>query len=71
MEQKEAYRSFRTRSTDWAVLYLRLFLGGMILLYNIGNIQNYNEIIDSYPPLLFLGGAVAAMAFAYDMPLIF
>lgn len=59
MEQKEAYRSFRARSTDWAVLYLRLFLGGVILLYNIGNIQNYNEIIDSYPPLLFLGDAVS------------
>lgn len=58
MEQEPAYRSFRSRSTDWAILYLRLFLGGVILLYTIGNIQDYNEIIDSYPPLLFLGNTV-------------
>ena len=53
------YRACRARSTDWAVLYLRLFLGGVILLYNIGNIQDYNEIIDSYPSLLFLGNTVS------------
>ena len=41
------------------MLYLRLFLGGVILLYNIGNIQDYNEIIDSYPSLLFLGNTVS------------
>ncbi len=59
MGQMGEYRACRARSTDWAVLYLRLFLGGVILLYNIGNIQDYNEIIDSYPSLLFLGNTVS------------
>ena len=34
---------------DWAVLYLRLFTGASMLFHNIGKIQNYNEIISSYP----------------------
>ena len=37
------------RCMDWAVLYLRLFTGAMMLFHNIGKIQNYNEIISSYP----------------------
>lgn len=59
MEYGTEYRPLRARPTDWAILYLRLFLGGVVILYNIGNIQNYNEIIDSYPALLFLGNAVS------------
>ena len=39
---------------DWAVLYLRLFTGAMMLFHNIGKIQNYNEIISSYPSLLYI-----------------
>lgn len=45
------------RHMDWAVLYLRLFAGGMMLFHNIGKMQNYNEIIDSYPSLLYLNNA--------------
>lgn len=39
---------------DWAVLYLRLFLGSVMLFHNIGKIQNYNELINSYPSLLYI-----------------
>ncbi|MEG1699910.1 MAG: DoxX family protein [Alistipes sp.] len=42
---------------DWAVLYVRLFAGGMMLLHNIGKIQTYNEIIGSYPSLLYVNSA--------------
>lgn len=42
------------RCMDWAVLYLRLFTGAMMLFHNIGKIQNYNEIINSYPSLLYI-----------------
>lgn len=59
MKYETQYRPLQARPTDWAVLYLRLFLGGVVILYNIGNIQNYNEIIDSYPSLLFLGNTVS------------
>ena len=45
------------RCMDWAVLYMRLFTGAMMLFHNIGKIQNYNEIIDSYPALLHIGPA--------------
>lgn len=37
------------RCMDWAVLYLRLFTGASMLFHNIGKMQNYNEIISSYP----------------------
>ena len=45
------------RCMDWAVLYMRLFTGAMMLFHNIGKIQNYNEIIDSYPSLLHISPA--------------
>lgn len=45
------------RCMDWAVLFLRLFTGAMLLLHNIGKIQNYNEIITSYPSILGIDNA--------------
>lgn len=45
------------RCMDWAVLYLRLFTGAAMLFHNIGKMQNYNEIIDSYPSLLYIDPA--------------
>ncbi len=44
----------RYRHTDAAILYLRLFIGSVLLLHNIGKMQTYNEIIDDYPSLLFI-----------------
>ena len=40
---------------DWAVLYMRLFAGGMMFFHNIGIIQDYNEIVNSYPSFAFAG----------------
>ena len=45
------------RHMDWAVLYLRMFAGGMMLIHNIGKMQDYNEIINSYPSLLYIDNA--------------
>lgn len=45
--------------TDWAILYVRLFLGGSVLLHNVGKLYRYNEIIDSYPSILHLNGAAS------------
>lgn len=42
---------------DWAMLYTRLFLGGSVILHNVCKIGNYNEIIDSYPSLLYISNA--------------
>lgn len=47
------------RYMDWAVLYLRLFTGAMMLFHNIGKIQNYNEIIDTYPSLFYISPPAA------------
>lgn len=53
----------RYRCMDWAVLYMRLFAGGMLLFHNIGKVQHYNEIIDSYPSLFYIDNA-AVFVFA-------
>lgn len=42
---------------DWAVLYMRLFAGGMMLFHNIGKMQDYNEIVNSYPSFASAGSA--------------
>lgn len=42
------------RCMDWAVLYMRLFAGAVMLFHNIGKMQTYNEIIGSYPSLLYI-----------------
>lgn len=44
------------RCLDWAVLYMRLFAGALMIFHNIGKVQAYNEIIGSYPSILFLSG---------------
>ena len=41
------------RRKDISLLYLRLFIGGVVLLHIIGKLQTYNEIINGYPALLF------------------
>ena len=58
MEKKISDRIGQYRCMDWAVLYMRLFAGAMMLFHNIGKIQNYNEIIASYPTVLNINPAV-------------
>lgn len=48
----------RYRCMDWAVLYMRLFAGAMMLFHNIGKMQNYNELIGSYPSFFYLDPSV-------------
>lgn len=57
MEKKFKIWMERCTYMDWAVLYMRLFAGGMMLFHNIGKMQNYNEIIGSYPSLLYIDNA--------------
>lgn len=47
-----------------ALLFLRLFTGGIVLMHNIGKLQDYNEIIDSYPALLFDSPQVTFVVFS-------
>lgn len=41
--------------TDWSILFLRAFIGGFMLMHNVGKIQDYDEIINSYPSFLIFG----------------
>ena len=46
---------------DWAILYLRLFIGTIILLHNVGKMQAYNEIINYYPSWGIFGSAFISL----------
>ena len=55
MGKRIGERIAQCRHMDWAVLYMRLFAGGMMFFHNIGKIQDYNEIVNSYPSFAFAG----------------
>ena len=46
----------RYRHVDKAILFLRLFIGGVVLLHVIGKLQRYDFMVVGYPPLLFNNG---------------
>ncbi len=52
------------RTLDIAQLYLRIIIGGMLILHNINKMQNYNEIISNYPSLDGLSGRFWYVVFA-------
>ncbi|MEG2365161.1 MAG: DoxX family protein [Alistipes sp.] len=59
MRQKRIDELGRTNYIDWGVLYLRMVLGMDLLLHNIGKMQDYNEIINSYPSILYMSNATS------------
>ncbi len=46
----------RYRHVDKAILFLRLFIGAVIMLHVIGKLQRYDFMVVGYPPLLFNNG---------------
>ena len=42
---------------DSAILFMRIFIGAMMLTHGIGKIQNYNAIVNSFPDPLGIGSA--------------
>ena len=44
---------------DSAILFMRIFIGAMMLTHGIGKIQNYNAIVNSFPDPLGIGSAVS------------
>ena len=56
------------KGADWAILYLRLFIGTIILLHNVGKMQAYNEIINYYPSWGIFGSAFIFVCLLYTSP---
>ena len=44
---------------DSAILFMRIFIGAMMLTHGIGKLQNYNAIVNSFPDPLGIGRAVS------------
>ena len=59
------------RHMDWAVLYMRLFAGGMMLFHNIGKMQDYNEIVNSYPIIMGIWVRMSALILSLGILLMF
>lgn len=49
---------------DIAQLYLRVIIGGVLILHNINKMQNYNEVISNYPMMDGLSGRFWYVVFA-------
>ncbi|MBE6220037.1 MAG: DoxX family protein [Rikenellaceae bacterium] len=61
MKQTNINNQKYSRTSDLAILFLRLFIGATILLHIIGKLQTYDNAILSYPRIL---GFNAATSFA-------
>lgn len=44
---------------DSAILFMRIFIGAMMLTHGIGKLQNYNAIVNSFPDPLGIGSATS------------
>ncbi len=47
------------RWNDTAILFLRLFIGAMMLTHGIGKIQQYDYLVGSFPDPLGIGSATS------------
>ncbi len=52
-------------TNDWAILYIRILLGGALLLHNVIKMQDYNIVIDAYREMWGVGGATWYIAFSF------
>ncbi len=57
MQRKIKKRLVYCRRLERAVFGLRLFTACAIFIHVIGKIQDYNEIVESYPSLLYIDSA--------------
>ncbi len=55
----------RSNSNDWALLYLRVVIGGALLLHNVAKMQDYNYIIEAYRSLWGVAGATWYVLFSF------
>lgn len=64
------YKKYRShipafcRNTDTALLFLRLFIGAIVLMHNVGKLQDYDDIINTYPALLFNSPQISFTVFS-------
>ncbi len=52
-----------SKRLDLAILYLRIAVGGMLLLHNIGNLQRYNVLVGDYPTWRGVAGSAIFVLF--------
>ncbi len=65
MEDEEKKLTLTSRTGDWAILYMRIVVGGALLLHNVAKMQSYNVVIEAYHQLWGVGGATWYVAFAF------
>lgn len=64
MKKNQNISTSHSCRSDWAILYLRIVFGGILLLHNVSKMQDYNVVIESYHQLLGIGGATWYVAFS-------
>ncbi|MBR6759230.1 MAG: DoxX family protein [Alistipes sp.] len=59
MKREKAKVDAPRNMSDVAILFLRMFIGGVVLLHIIGKLQTYDNVIISYRHILGFGGATS------------
>ncbi len=47
---------------DAAILFLRIFIGGVMLMHILGNLQDYDNIVGTYQSILGMSGSASLIA---------
>ena len=59
MKRREKELSVERNMSDVAILFLRIFIGGVELLHIIGGLQTYDNVVLSYRHILGFDGATS------------
>ncbi|MFR9502883.1 MAG: DoxX family protein [Rikenellaceae bacterium] len=65
MKEKQKSTESSPYTNDWTILYLRIIVGGALLMHNVAKMQNYNVVIDAYHQLWGMGAATWYVAFSF------
>ena len=59
MKRKHKHSGSRRTMNDVALLFLRFFMGAIVYLHLIGQVQDYDNVINNYPHLLGFDSATS------------
>ena len=57
--KKSLPNTVQSNACDMAILFLRIFIGGVMLLHIIGKLQDYNNVVIGFQSILELSAATS------------
>ena len=59
MKDSSENRQIGRNGCDAAILFLRIFIGGVMLMHILGNLQDYDIVVKDFPSILGMGSAAS------------